>query len=153
MARENTTGRKGVSLAKGPVAILGLAGIVYGVLGLILKGHGFALHIPHGTVHGRSWIGLEVNGWSDLLFIAAGLLLLFAAPLHWGSSPPTTSPNWSGARRRWCCCSWRCCRGSARRTRIRNRPVAVRCSPVTGPSPRRRGRGRCGHGRAPTPRR
>jgi hypothetical protein len=85
MARENTTGRKGVSLAKGPVAILGLAGIVYGVLGLILKGHGFALHIPHGTVHGRSWIGLEVNGWSDLLFIAAGLLLLFAAPLHWGA--------------------------------------------------------------------
>jgi hypothetical protein len=28
---------------------------------------------------------LEVNGWSGLLFVAAGLLLLLAAPLHWGA--------------------------------------------------------------------
>jgi hypothetical protein len=28
---------------------------------------------------------LEVNGWSGLLFIAAGLLLLLGAPLHWGA--------------------------------------------------------------------
>jgi hypothetical protein len=28
---------------------------------------------------------LEVNGWSGLLFIAAGLLLLLGAPMHWGA--------------------------------------------------------------------
>ena len=85
MARDTTTARKGVSLAKGPVGILGVLGILYGLSALILKSHGFALHIPHGAVHGKKWIGLEVNGWSDLLFIAAGLALLLAAPLHWGA--------------------------------------------------------------------
>jgi hypothetical protein len=85
MAQDTTTRRKGVSLAKGPVAILGLIGIVYGLSALLFASHGFTLHIPHGAVHGKKWIGLEVNGWSDLLFIAAGLLLLLAAPLHWGA--------------------------------------------------------------------
>jgi hypothetical protein len=84
MARDSSR-RKGVSLAKGPVAILGLLGVAYGISALIFGSHGFTLHIPHGAVHGKKWIGLEVNGWSDLLFIAAGLLLLFSAPLHWGA--------------------------------------------------------------------
>ena len=86
MARDETTSKgKGVSLAKGPVGILGLIGVLYGLSALIFSSHGFALHIPHGAVHGEKWIGLEVNGWSELLFIAAGLALLFAAPLHWGA--------------------------------------------------------------------
>ena len=85
MARNDVSTRRGVSLVKGPVAIIGLIGIVYGVSALIFGGHGFALHIPHGAVHGKKWIGLEVNGWSDLLFVAAGLLLLFSAPMHWSA--------------------------------------------------------------------
>ena len=85
MGRDTTEPRKGVSLAKGPVGILGLIGILYGLSALIFSSHGFALHIPHGAVHGQKWIGLEVNGWSELMFIAAGLLLLFSAPLHWGA--------------------------------------------------------------------
>jgi hypothetical protein len=85
MARNSTQSRKGVSLAKGPVGIIGLIGVIYGLSALIFASHGFALHIPHGAVHGKKWIGLEVNGWSDLLFIAAGLLLLLSAPLHWGA--------------------------------------------------------------------
>jgi hypothetical protein len=84
MAR-NSSPSKGVSLAKGPVGILGLVGIVYGLSALIFASHGFALHVPHGAVQGKKWSGLEVNGWSELLFIAAGLLLLFSAPLHWGA--------------------------------------------------------------------
>jgi hypothetical protein len=84
MARDSSQ-NKGFSLAKGPVAILGLIGIVYGLSALIFASHGFGLHIPHGAVHGKKWIGLEVNGWSELLFIAAGLTLFFAAPLHWGA--------------------------------------------------------------------
>lgn len=85
MARNDLPRRRGVSLVKGPVAIIGLIGVVYGISALIFGGHGFALHIPHGAVYGKKWIGLEVNGWSDLLFVAAGLLLLFSAPLHWSA--------------------------------------------------------------------
>ena len=28
---------------------------------------------------------MEVNGWGGLLFVAAGLLLLLGAPMHWGA--------------------------------------------------------------------
>jgi hypothetical protein len=93
MARTSSQ-NKGVSLAKGPVGILGLIGIVYGLSGLIFASHGFALHIPHGAVHGKKWIGLDVNGWSELLFIAAGGLLLFAAPLHWGAKSMSLLVGW-----------------------------------------------------------
>ena len=76
---------KGTSLAKGPVGLLGLALLAYGITALIFGGHSFTQHAPNGAVHGNSWLGLEVNGWSGLLFITGGLLLLFAAPLHWGA--------------------------------------------------------------------
>jgi hypothetical protein len=76
---------KGTSLAKGPVGLIGLALLAYGITALIFGGHSFAQHTPNGAVHGTSWLGLEVNGWSGLLFIAAGLVLLLAAPLHWGA--------------------------------------------------------------------
>ncbi len=76
---------KGMSLAKGPVGLIGLAMLVYGVTSLIFGGHGFAQHAPNGAIHGRSWLGLEANGWSGLLFLAGGLLLLLATPLHWAA--------------------------------------------------------------------
>jgi hypothetical protein len=76
---------KGTSLAKGPVGLIGLALLAYGITALIFGGHSFAQHAPNGAVHGKNWLGLEVSGWSSLLFIAAGLLLLLAAPLHWGA--------------------------------------------------------------------
>ncbi|MGB8877078.1 MAG: hypothetical protein WCD11_12205 [Solirubrobacteraceae bacterium] len=76
---------KGWSLAKGPVALIGLALLAYGVTALIFGGHGFAQHAPTGAVYGKTWLGLEVNGWTGLLFTAAGLLLLLGAPMHWGA--------------------------------------------------------------------
>src|ERR671939_1670759 len=76
---------KGVSLAKGPVAVVGTLLLAYGITGLIFGGHGFTAHPMSGTVNGKTWLGLEVNGWSSLLFIAAGALLLFGSPLHWGA--------------------------------------------------------------------
>jgi hypothetical protein len=76
---------KGTSLAKGPVGLIGLLLPAYGITALIFGGHSFTQHIPNGTVHGKTWLGLEVNGWTALLFIAGGLLLLFGAPLHWGA--------------------------------------------------------------------
>ena len=76
---------KGVSLAKGPVALLGLALLAYGITGLIFGGQSFSSNPVDGTINGEKWLGLEVNGWSNLLFIAAGALLLFGSPLHWGA--------------------------------------------------------------------
>jgi hypothetical protein len=73
---------KGVSLAKGPVGLVGVVLLAYGITALIFGGHGFAQHVPNGAVYGQTWLGLLVNGWSGLLFIAAGLLLLLGAPLH-----------------------------------------------------------------------
>jgi hypothetical protein len=76
---------KGWSLAKGPVGSIGLVLLAYGITALIFGGHGFAQHAPTGPVYGKTWLGLEVNGWSGLLFVAAGLLLLLGAPMHWGA--------------------------------------------------------------------
>jgi hypothetical protein len=76
---------KGTSLAKGPVAIIGMVLLAYGVTGLIFGGRSFAAHALDGTVNGKSWLGLEVNGWSNLLFIGGGALLMFGSPVHWGA--------------------------------------------------------------------
>lgn len=76
---------KGMSLAKGPVALIGMALLAYGITGLLFGGRGFTIDVPSGTINGETWLGLEVNGWSNLLFIAAGALLLFGAPVHWGA--------------------------------------------------------------------
>lgn len=76
---------KGISLAKGPVALIGLVLLAYGITAFIFGGHSFAAHPLSGTVNGKTWLGLEVNAWSSLLFIAAGALLLFGSPLHWAA--------------------------------------------------------------------
>ena len=76
---------KGTSLAKGPVAIVGIVLLALGVLGLIFGGNGFTTDPVDGTVQGTKWLGLEANGWSNLLFAGAGALLLFGSPLHWGA--------------------------------------------------------------------
>jgi hypothetical protein len=75
----------GVSLAKGPVAIIGIALLAYGISGLIFGGNGFTSDPVSGTAQGTKWLGLEANGWSNLLFAGAGALLLFGSPLHWGA--------------------------------------------------------------------
>ena len=77
--------KRGISLAKGPVGLIGMGLLIYGITAVIFAGHSFTQHAPSGAVHGKLWIGLEVNGWSSVLFIAAGLLLLLAAPLHWAA--------------------------------------------------------------------
>ena len=77
--------KKGISLAKGPVALVGVTLLVYGITALIFGGHSFVQHAPTGEVYGKTWIGLEVNGWTGLLFVTSGLLLILGAPLHWGA--------------------------------------------------------------------
>ena len=75
----------GVSLAKGPAGIVGLALLAYGITGLIFGGNGFTSDPVSGTVNGSTWLGVEGNGWTNLLFAGSGALLLFGAPMHWGA--------------------------------------------------------------------
>lgn len=53
---------QGNVVAKGPVGLIGLALLAYGVTALIFGRHSFAQHAPNGAVHVKSWIGLDVIG-------------------------------------------------------------------------------------------
>jgi hypothetical protein len=86
MSRTTHQESRAVSLAKGPVGLVGLVALIYGIGALIFGAHGLSTqHVPHGAVHGKKWLGLEVNGWSDLAFVAAGLLLMLGAQAHWAA--------------------------------------------------------------------
>lgn len=76
---------KGVSLAKGPVGLLSLAMIAWGVIHFLMGGNGFSSSPMSGTVNGDTFLGLEGNGWTNVLWVGAGLLLAFGAPMHWGA--------------------------------------------------------------------
>src|SRR3954447_10907364 len=82
---EGVTRRSGVSLAKGPVGIIGLVLLAGGILGLIFGSTNFTTHFPDGDVSGGTWIGIEGNGWTWLLFGGTGLVLLLSAPMHWSA--------------------------------------------------------------------
>ncbi len=77
--------RKGVSLAKGPIALIGLALLAYGLLALLFGGNSFTASPVDGTVNGETFLGLEGNGWTNVLIAGAGALLLFGSPMHWGA--------------------------------------------------------------------
>jgi hypothetical protein len=72
-------------LAKGPITIAGIILMAYGITGLIFGGHFFTANPISGTVNGPTWVGLEGNGWTNILWVVAGGLLLVAAPMHWGA--------------------------------------------------------------------
>jgi Domain of unknown function (DUF4383) len=77
--------RRGVSLAKGPVAVIGIASLALGVLGFIFANQSFTTDAPSGTVNGDTFLGIEGNGWTWVALAAGGLLLLLGSPLHWGA--------------------------------------------------------------------
>src|SRR4051794_9575514 len=77
--------RSGLSLAKGPVALVGLASLALGGLGFIFASRSFDFNAPSGTVTGTTFLGIEGNGWTWVVFAAAGLLLLLGSPIHWGA--------------------------------------------------------------------
>jgi len=82
---EGVTRTKGVSLAKGPVGIIGLVLLAGGILGLIFGSTSFTTHFPDGDVTGGTWFGIEGNGWTWALFGVTGLVLLLSAPMHWSA--------------------------------------------------------------------
>jgi hypothetical protein len=76
---------RGVSLAKGPVGIIGIVLLAGGILGLLFGSTDFTSDAPNGDVTGGTFLGIEGNGWTWLLFAGAGAILLLSAPLHWGA--------------------------------------------------------------------
>ena len=76
---------KGVSLAKGPVGIIGAVLLAGGILGLLFGSTDFTTSAPDGDVTGGTFLGIEGNGWTWLGFAAAGVILLMSAPMHWGA--------------------------------------------------------------------
>ena len=82
---ETARPRRGVSLAKGPVALIGIAALALGILGFVFADRSFSFDFPSGTVEGDTFFGIEGNGWTWTLFAAAGLLLLLGSPIHWGA--------------------------------------------------------------------
>jgi hypothetical protein len=83
MARTERKKGKGVSLAKGPVAIVAIILIAAAVIALIAGATQFTTHPVSGDVNGKKIAGFELNGWSMLLTGVAGLVLLFGARFHW----------------------------------------------------------------------
>jgi hypothetical protein len=76
---------KGVSLAKGPVGIIGAVLLAGGILGLLFGSTSFSADPLDGIATGDTWFGIEGNGWTWVLFAGSGLLLLLSAPMHWGA--------------------------------------------------------------------
>jgi hypothetical protein len=74
----------GPSLAKGPALIVGTILVVFGLAGLLVNADfpQASSSFPDGTAQGSSWLGFEVNGWTNFVCIAAGALLLFGAAQH-----------------------------------------------------------------------
>ena len=60
-------------------AILGFVLGAYGITGLIFGSADFGTD-PGGTVAGDTWLGIEGNGWTNTLLVAAGVLLILGSP-------------------------------------------------------------------------
>ena len=70
---------KGVSLAKGPVGIIGAVLLAGGILGLLMGSTDFTTNAPNGDVTGGTFLGIEGNGWTCPRFAAAGVILLMSS--------------------------------------------------------------------------
>jgi hypothetical protein len=67
------------------VGLLGVAMIAFGVIHFVMGGDSFTSDPTNGTVNGDTWLGVEGNGWTNVLFVGGGLLLAFGAPFHWAA--------------------------------------------------------------------
>lgn len=78
----DTVVEKGPSLAKGPALAVGTILLTFGLIGLLTNADFPRDTFADGNVDGESFLGIEVNGWTNFLLIAAGGLLLFGAAQH-----------------------------------------------------------------------
>ena len=67
------------------MGLIGIAMIAWGVIHFLSGGTGFGMDPMSGTVNGDTLLGLEGNGWTNVLWAGGGLLLVLGAPMHWGA--------------------------------------------------------------------
>jgi hypothetical protein len=74
----------GPSLAKGPALVVGAILVAFGLASLLKNNDfpSFGASFPNGDVHGTTFLGIEVNGWTAFFAITAGALLMFGAAQH-----------------------------------------------------------------------
>lgn len=75
---------RGPSLAKGPALVAGSILVAFGLAGLLKNNDfpAFSASFPDGAPQGTTFLGFEVNGWTNFFTITAGALLLFGAAQH-----------------------------------------------------------------------
>lgn len=79
----HTVSQPGISLAKGPAMLIGLAMVAAGLLGLLRNADlPSVANFPGGNPSGTQFAGIEMNGWTSWITIAAGALLLLGAAQH-----------------------------------------------------------------------
>jgi hypothetical protein len=71
-------------------ALCGVLLIVYGLSGVAFGGADFSTAFPDGRVTGDTWLGIAGNGWTNLLYVGAGSMLISAAPGLWGARVMST---------------------------------------------------------------
>jgi hypothetical protein len=72
--------RTGVAAEMIITIVLGALLLGYGLIALLLGGNELSSEPGAGTVEGERWLGIEANGWTNLLFMAAGALLIVGSP-------------------------------------------------------------------------
>ncbi len=79
----HTVTQPGISLAKGPAMIIGLGLVAAGLLGFLHNADLPSINgFPNGDPRGTTFAGIEMNGWTNWITIAAGALLLFGVAQH-----------------------------------------------------------------------
>lgn len=84
MADNNTTRVALMSPVGVMAAAIGLLLLAYGITGLIFGGADLGTN-PGGTVDGETWLGIEANGWTNIVFVGAGVLLMLGSPTRAGA--------------------------------------------------------------------
>ena len=59
---------------------IGVLLLAYGLIALLLGGSGLGAEPVDGTASGERWLGIEGNGWTNILFMAVGVLLVVGSP-------------------------------------------------------------------------
>jgi hypothetical protein len=54
--------------------------LAYGLVALLVGGNDLGAEFPDGTAEGETWLGIEGNGWTNLLFMGSGVLLIAGSP-------------------------------------------------------------------------
>ena len=54
--------------------------LAYGLVALLVGGNDLGAEFPDGTAEGEAWLGIEGNGWTNLLFMGSGVLLIAGSP-------------------------------------------------------------------------